>query len=255
MLPLFSGLRHLRWARDYLYSRNARFSDGEACSITRGKHTSIMSPSPGLLLRSVSVVVIAQSHNPSILTPDFLRSEEIVPSEWEVAEAVSLPPVSFVRFQNGIQWVLDDSRLNVTENCSSSFQDLYEIHQSVSKYLSRLPHVPYRDLGLNWSVSIELANPDKWLTRQFLKPGPWDQDILHPIRMIPKFILTYDDVVLNVAFSGQVTPPRSSTAEVVVQCNVHHDGPHNAAELREAIGKWNIHQKTIIDAMNILLRN
>ena len=54
-------------------------------------------------LHSVSVVVTAEFHNPSILNPDFLESKEIVPSDWTGTEAITTPQVSFVRYENEIQ--------------------------------------------------------------------------------------------------------------------------------------------------------
>ena len=57
-------------------------------------------------LHTVSVVVTAEFHNPSILNPDFLVSREIIPADWVVTEAVTTPPVSVVRYNNGIQWVV-----------------------------------------------------------------------------------------------------------------------------------------------------
>ena len=46
-----------------------------------------MSENPPISLHSVSVVVTAQFHNPSILNPDFLESREIVPADWTVADS------------------------------------------------------------------------------------------------------------------------------------------------------------------------
>ena len=78
-------------------------------------------------LHSVSVVVTAEFHNPSILNPDFLTSNEIVPPDWTVTEAVTTPPVSMVRYDNAIQWIVDQSNLTVTEICESPFRDDYHV--------------------------------------------------------------------------------------------------------------------------------
>ena len=64
-----------------------------------------MSESPAFSLHSVSVVVTAQFHNPSILNPDFLVSRQIVPEGWAVAETLTTPPVSVVKYENGISQV------------------------------------------------------------------------------------------------------------------------------------------------------
>ncbi len=116
------------------------------------------------LLHSVSVFVTAEYHNPSIVNPSFLSSEGIVPEELDVAETISTPPLSLVRYANGIQWLVDQSTLNVAKDCEASFRDEYQVHSLAAKYVEKLPHVPYRSLGLNFVVSANVENPRQWLT-------------------------------------------------------------------------------------------
>ena len=139
------------------------------------------------LLESISVVVTAQSHNPSILSQDFLVSQEIVPANWEVAEAVTTPAVSLVRYRNGMQLVVDEGKLTVVENCKSSFQDEYLVHTVVNAYLKKLPHVPYRSLGLNCRVVMRQEGPQDWLMHRFLKPGAWSRGKPMIHSMVPTF--------------------------------------------------------------------
>ena len=122
-------------------------------------------------LHSVSVVVTAEFHNPSVLNRDFLVSKRIVPEDWEVTEGFTTPGLSVLSYNNGIQWTLDQSKLTVTESCDSSFRDEYRVYSLVAAYLEVLPVVPYRSLGLNYSISKKQENPERWLTQRFLKPG------------------------------------------------------------------------------------
>ena len=146
-----------------------------------------MPEKPVFWLHSVSVVITAQFHNPSILNQDFLVSQAIVPSNWEVAQAVTTPAVSIVGYRNGIQLIVDEGKLTIVEDCKSSFQDEYHAHKVVSAYLNKLLHVPYRSLGLNCRVSMKQENPKDWLMHHFLKPGNWSRG--NPIvrSMVPKF--------------------------------------------------------------------
>lgn len=130
-----------------------------------------MSEDPPISLHSVSVVVTAQFHNPSILNPDFLASREIVPADWKVAETLTTPPVSVVKYENGVEWSVDQSRLTVAEQSGPGFGDSYRVHPLMVAYLRKLPHVPYRSLGLNCQVSKSQANPQRWLIERFgLRP-------------------------------------------------------------------------------------
>ncbi len=109
-----------------------------------------MTNEPHFWLHSVSVVVTAQFHNPSILNPDFLESREIVPEGWEVEETVTTPPMSVVKYTNGVQWAVEQGKLTVAEKCEGEpFKGGHRVHGLANAYLRKLPHVPYRELRLN----------------------------------------------------------------------------------------------------------
>lgn len=208
------------------------------------------------LLHSVSVVVTAEYHNPSILTHDFLQSREIVPPEWEPAEAITTPPVSSVRYPQGIHWIVGQSNLTVTENCESPFRDDYLVYEIICKYLGHLPHVNYRDLGLNCVVSRKQNLPEEWLTERFLRPGTWSEYGQESPRMVPRFILNSGAVVCNLSFdAGAVTlSGGKSNPAVIVNVNMHHRGPLDVGDLRMAIGRWKERQEFVISALDKLLK-
>ena len=82
-------------------------------------------------LHSVSVVVTAGFHNPSILNPDFLKSRGIVPMDWEPKRTITTPQFSTIQFHNGIKWTVDQSKLTVVEACESQFRDSYLVYDLV----------------------------------------------------------------------------------------------------------------------------
>ncbi len=206
-------------------------------------------------LHSVSVVVTAEFHNPSILNRDFLISREIVPDDWEVAEAITTPPIAVVKYSNGIQWSVEQSNLAVIEDCGPSFQDNYRVYALVSAYLQKLPHVPYRSLGLNCVVSAKRDNPDKWVTQRFLKQRTRQRRNPKVIRMMPNFTFDVGDALCNLSFSvGQITTQQGEPGPaVIVNSNVHHAGPLDADRLCEAIEQWPQKQEFVISALNRLL--
>ena len=207
-------------------------------------------------VHSVSVVVTAEFHNPSILNRDFLVSKGIVPKDWEVVEAITTPPVSIVRYGKGIQWTVDQSRLTVVENCGAPFRNEYLVHRLVVAYLEKLPHVPYRSLGLNYVVSIKQDDPTQWLTQRFLRSGPWIESEPKVLSMVPKFTLNAHDAVCYLSFSaGQTTPPQGKPeAAVIATANMHHAGPLDVNGLKTAIAQWHRHQSFVISALDKLLK-
>ena len=207
----------------------------------------------------VSVVVTAQSHNPSILSHEFLVKNEIVPSKWLVSEAYSSPTVSLVSYTSDIQWLLDQSRLAVNQKCQSKFQDNYDLHQCVQKYVRKLPHVSYQNLGLNCGISVKHSSPVSWLTERFLKPrsSPQSSAVTESISMIPKFILPIDDAThCHMAFAHQDANLEDDSKDscIKIDFNIHHEGPLDVDRICKTIEQWPSYQDFITAALDDFLR-
>ena len=82
------------------------------------------------------------------------------------------------------------------ENCGPKFQDSYRIHALVNAYLEKLPHVPYRDLGLNCQVSTLQPDPRSWLFAQFA--SDWLHNDSRVRGMKPAFALDTVDAVCSI---------------------------------------------------------
>ena len=208
-----------------------------------------MSENPHISLHSVSVVVTAEFHNPSILNPDFLVVRQIVPADWNVAETLTTPPISVVKYDNGVEWTVDQSRLTVAERSGPAFDDTYRVHQLVVAYLQKLPHVPYRSLGLNCQVSTLQAKPQRWLLERF--GARWLRGEPTVRGMRPKFALDAGDTVCHISL---VDAPNSG-GRVVSECNVHHQGPLDVDGLCAAIERWPERQTFILAALTTLFRS
>jgi len=62
--------------------------------------------------REFSIVVVAKSHNPTILNPDFLKDNEIVPANWELEKPpVCLEPVAEIVFKNKVRIIAQLDKL------------------------------------------------------------------------------------------------------------------------------------------------
>ena len=206
-----------------------------------------MSENPRFSLHSVSVVVTAQFHNPSILNPDFLVSREIVPADWTVAETLTTPPVSVAKYENGVEWSVDQSRLTVAEKSGPAFGDSYRVHGLVIAYLQKLPHVPYRSLGLNCQVSTPQANPQRWLIERF--GAEWLSDESAVLGMTPKFAFDAGDAVCQISIGDA---PKNGE-RIALECNMHHQGPLDVDGLCAAIERWPERQTFILSALALLL--
>ena len=198
----------------------------------------------------VSVVVTAQSHNPSILNPDFLWSLEIVPRDWEVAQTISTPAISVVSYENGVTWTVEPQKLEVRENCGPSFDDKYQCHTLLSKYINKLPHVPYRYLGLNCLVSCPQAKANRWLIDRFLVKTIRNFPDLRSFTPTFTFDVDGEDAVCNISLE---TGTHHGNESVFAKCNLHHEETHDVESLTRAIGKWPIQRHGIERTITKLL--
>ena len=205
-----------------------------------------MSENPRFSLDSVSVVVTAEFHNPSILNPDFLRFHEIVPADWNVVETITTPPISVVRYDGGVGWTVDQSRLTVSEKSGPAFVETYRVHQLAVTYLQRLPHVPYRSLGLNCQVTTRQENPQRWLIERFGASWLGGERTVRGMR--PKFELDAGDAVCQIS----IVDAPDKGGQVVSDCNVHHQGPLDVDGLCAAIERWPERQTFILTALAAL---
>ena len=205
-----------------------------------------MSEKPRLALRSVSVVVTAEFHNPSILNPDFLVSREIVPSDWAAVEVLTTPALSVVRYDNGVAWTVNPSQLTITQPAGPAFEEDCEIHQLTQSYLAKLPHVPYRALGLNCDVVIPESEPARRLVDRF--GMRWLGAEATVLEMTPKFALDAGGAICFIAFQEVGDQP----AERVAACNVHHPGPLDVDGLCGAVRSWPERRNFVAKALTML---
>lgn len=113
------------------------------------------SQSPGshegidIKLIELSVVFVANSNNPSIINPDFLRYNKIVDDSYEVQDSpISTPAFSQVAFKNGIEVASTPDRI-IFRQSGSLDRETVASPEVAKRYLDCVPHVPYCAIGMN----------------------------------------------------------------------------------------------------------
>jgi hypothetical protein len=131
-----------------------------------------------LVIGELGIVVNAKNHNPSVLNPDFLKRNGIVPEDWEIhGDVISLPPFSQVQF-GGITISADIARLTVTEDLLGKPLSDAQSPGIVRRYVETLPHVAYRAVGINPEGHVEYESSDeveRFVTSHLLAQGPWQR--------------------------------------------------------------------------------
>jgi len=122
-----------------------------------------------------SGVVVGQTHNPTILNPNFLEGEGIIPKawNWKVAETITTPLLAMVRYSNGVAVTVEPNKLQVTDPNVEDGLDNCKVREITSAYVGVLRHVRYTAAGNNFQSFIQRDTPNMYLRDRFLKDGPW----------------------------------------------------------------------------------
>lgn len=205
-----------------------------------------MKSSAALVVHNASVVLTAQSHNPSILNPDFLKRNKIVGEDWEVKETITTPALSQTKFSNGITWLVDESRCAITQTIRDIFRNNYLVHSLAVNYVNVLPHISYRAVGLNWSFHLPKKNSKSWLKKKFIKEGNWQSNEL-PINSVDlKFAIGVKDDICFFKIRSDIIhfPEQDKVEAIVADANYHFDGPFDdIGIIIDIIQNWELRQK------------
>ena len=178
-----------------------------------------------------SIVILAAEHNPTILNPDFLVRNGIVPEEWPINSSkpiLSTPGLSLVEYNCGISFSLDPVRLKILDKAPEG--DSFPCPDIAIMYLEKIPHVNYRAIGINFEKALifeKLEEARIFQKQTFLKDGPWDEDNSLS-EFVAKFVYDLPDCQCNLQFGSPVelnptavdAPPYIG---LILSANFHHD--------------------------------
>ncbi|SRR5258708_45333 len=126
-------------------------------------------------IHELSIVVVANNHNPTILNPDFLKYNEIVSKDWEVSgQTICTPAASQVSYKNGVSIVAQFDKVIFAEKAKSTSDSEFKIPSIAKKYIETLKHVDYRAVGINPKGHIEGSDAtNSFVLDKFVANGPW----------------------------------------------------------------------------------
>ncbi len=106
-----------------------------------------------LQLRKASIVILAQAHNPSIISPDWVQKALLIKES--PSNFIHTPPFSLFDSASFLLTV-DMERLELVSKVLDE-EHISACGQTASAYFHMLPRIPYRSLGLNfvWVYSPE----------------------------------------------------------------------------------------------------
>jgi len=135
-----------------------------------------------LYIPELSIVVAGRNHNPTVLNPDFLRYNDVVPSEWVLRDnddgPVSSPVFSQVDYDNGVRIVAQPDRIAFSVSCRDvRAEGTPDLAALVIKYVRTLPHVNYQAVGVNLDGHLQaeegIEAARHMIVDRYLAKGPW----------------------------------------------------------------------------------
>jgi len=192
-----------------------------------------MSDSNGILIE-VSCVVLANAHNPSILNPDWLEANGLLPKEltWElIGPIIVTPALARVVYQNGVSILLETGKLIITLGNVQDYEggipatDL--VSGIASRYIAVLTHIPYGAVGNNFKIMQECEGASQKLVRAFGNNGPWKEG-LDSVQTKFSYKVS-EETVCNLDVSpgtvGKATTDSPPTEQEIILCavNYHHE--------------------------------
>ncbi|MHB8970926.1 MAG: hypothetical protein ACYC3X_01155 [Pirellulaceae bacterium] len=210
-----------------------------------------------------SEVVVGHAHNPTILNPDFLASQRIVPKSWgwEVAETITTPPLAIVRYANGVNITVEQNKIQITDPNVEDGPGKSKISDIAAAYIEILPHVRYTAVGNNFQCLIPQNSPGEYLKSRFLKEGAWSNApsqldaiglrLSYPLVPSGQLILTVD--------AAEAKLPDNADHQEVILCNANFSrecGEHPASEvavdhLRKSMEDWNSYKQALATLFNL----
>lgn len=191
-------------------------------------------PEMTIEVHQCSVVVVASLHNPTILHPAFLKSQKIVPDDWDpkTEETVCSLPFSRVAYTNGIVIMAEPTKLRIIDTEAPP-----DVASSVApgvahRYVGTLPHVKHTGVGINFEVFSEPPDPTAMLVDRFIKNGSW---VGEPLKVAAcglrlQYALDIARVGITIETAERREDEGQSQEGVLLKINYHNDIEAETAE-------------------------
>ncbi len=153
-------------------------------------------------VRDFSIVVVAENQSPSILNPDFLKYNKIVPSDWELAmPPISIPQVSQVFFNNGVNIVAEVGKISFWESLDTDHLD-FKVPEMTYKYIDAVPFLAYKAIGININAYVILDKEEDSqdiILDKLIAPGKWKVFQGESPNALVQFTYKFDNTNLIIA--------------------------------------------------------
>ncbi len=216
-----------------------------------------------LTIQNLAIAIATKNHNPSILTFDFLKYSDIIPSDWELArQPVVNNQVSQLVFRNGVSLAAQQDLLSFVEIVGTKDISEVQIPAIAHNYVRALPNVEYQAVGIDIRGYItanqlgEEAGVENYI-KTLLAPAPWQEVGNAPVKASIQLAFSLDRGQLSLNINeGKLYITEEETVPIVMfYGNFSYGAEGNTKDTRlqsihQLIDNWQEDLKTYLDIIN-----
>ena len=183
----------------------------------------------GWIKQSASVVLVAERPITSdTLRADILRESGITPPEWEEIPPSESSARIFIAYSNGVSISAQTNRCVFQQTFNDEIVDghAHKIYDVAKRYVDATRLVPYRLVGINWTLHHKVADPKDWMRVNLLNPEKFPE-IYRNIEI--KMSVPFGSGLCNLTFTARAE-------EVALAFNYHFNARNIAPQ--DAIDQW-----------------
>ena len=200
-----------------------------------------------LMLVEISVVLLANSADPSILNPDFLRYREIIDKTLELkAPPIATPMFSRIEFDREIVVSAEPNRFVFEQKVSDLEEDDIAVPDIVERFLGVVSHPIYGAIGINLK-GIRKSEGSEVLetSNALLDGGAWMafKDVAPDVQL--KAVYSFEKRSITLDVSGVKLEDENGSLHqgLLFQANIHRDlqsedGVERISEVQAILSGW-----------------
>ena len=214
-------------------------------------------------IQELSIILVAQNINLTVLTQEFLKYSGIVPADWNLSQPpISNPQISQVIFTNGISLIAQFNTITFSESLQAKTPDDLKIPAIARKYVETLPNADYQAVGTKVRSFFLLEDESEYAARNYifstlLVSGPWYEVGKAPVRAALNLNYQLEDGELNMIISEAKLqlPDKPPQFAVLFTGNFPHQivgdtPPQKLKHLYQLIEGWRENLKTYENLVN-----
>ena len=213
---------------------------------------------PDLWVHEERAIISAESHDIWSFTPEFLVSNEIVPTDWACRRVTQNQGTVDIQY-GPINWRMNESSLWITISPDCPLGEGIQLDGSpiipvmASKFLEAVPLLPSRRFWFSWQVSAISPNPRLWMSDNFL-PSDWPSGLQPAISRIG-FNLLEDNFVLqmNINIESRQRANQPVRELIVFDCHATQGLEQYVNDMVLATDHWTEWQGAVEQVINHLL--